>query len=417
MIRKLTVSICLLFSLFSFAQEGTSSPYSFYGIGDVRFKGTAETRAMGGLMIFPDSIHINLQNPASYASLKYTTFSVGGSHSTTQLKTETQKENARRTTMDYFAVGLPLGKFGAGFGLIPYSSVGYKIQAKSMIDEVASYRKFTGTGGVNKAFLGLGYKITPNFSIGADVTYNFGKIETSSLQSVETVQFGSREMNNSDITGASFNAGLSYSAKLTDKLQLFSALTYSPESNLNLKNGRRISTVQFTPVGGEIEVDFEVINVANTTLKMPSKLTFGAGIGELKKWVIGGEVTLQQSKNQENRFLDIDNSMFENAIKYAVGGYYIPNYNSFSSYFEKVTYRAGLRFENTGLILQNKSIQDAGVTVGMGLPLGGTFSNMNIGFEYGKRGTIYGGLVEENYANISVGLSLNDRWFVKRKYD
>lgn len=417
MIRKLTVSICLLFSLFSFAQEGTSSPYSFYGIGDVRFKGTAETRAMGGLMIFPDSIHINLQNPASYASLKYTTFSVGGSYSTTKLKTETQKENARRTTMDYFAVGLPLGKFGAGFGLIPFSSVGYKIQAESMIDDVTSYRKFTGTGGVNKAFLGMGYKITPNLSIGVDVSYNFGKIETSSLQAVESVQFGSREMNNSDITGASFNAGLSYSAKLTEKLQLFSALTYSPESNLNLKNGRRVSTVQFTPVGGEIEVDFEVIDVANTTLKMPSKLTVGVGVGELRKWVVGGEVTLQQSKNQQNRFLDIDNAMFENAIKYTLGGYYIPNYNSFTSYFEKITYRAGLRFENTGLILQNKSIQDAGVTLGMGLPLGGTFSNMNIGFEYGKRGTVYGGLVEENYANISIGLSLNDRWFVKRKYD
>ena len=64
MIKKIIVSIGLLFSLVSFSQEGTSSPYSFYGIGDVRFKGTAETRSMGGVSVFPDSIHINLQNPA-----------------------------------------------------------------------------------------------------------------------------------------------------------------------------------------------------------------------------------------------------------------------------------------------------------------------------------------------------------------
>jgi hypothetical protein len=30
--------------------------------------------------------------------------------------------------LDYLAVGLPLGKIGVGFGLIPYSSVGYQIQ-------------------------------------------------------------------------------------------------------------------------------------------------------------------------------------------------------------------------------------------------------------------------------------------------
>jgi hypothetical protein len=36
--------------------------------------------------------------------------------------------------------------------------------------------------GLNKAFLGLGYQVSSNFSVGADAQYNFGKIETSSLE-------------------------------------------------------------------------------------------------------------------------------------------------------------------------------------------------------------------------------------------
>ena len=56
-------------------------------------------------------------------------------------------------------------------------------------------------------------------------------------------------------------------------------------------------------------------------------------------------------------------------------------------------------------------------TLGVGLPLGGTFSNVNIGFELGKRGTTNAGLIQENYANFTLALSLNDRWFVKRKFD
>ena len=117
MIKKSILIACLFLSLVSFAQEGTSSPYSFYGIGDIRFKGAAENRSMAGLAIAPDSIHINLQNPAGYSDLKLTSFSLGGTYNTTSQKTNTQSGSARRTTLDYLAVGLPLRKLGMGFGL------------------------------------------------------------------------------------------------------------------------------------------------------------------------------------------------------------------------------------------------------------------------------------------------------------
>ena len=90
MIKKIIVSACLLLSLVSFAQEGTSSPYSFYGIGDVRFKGTVESRSMAGVAVEQDSIHINLENPASFANLKLTTFTVGGTYYTTKLKSDSK---------------------------------------------------------------------------------------------------------------------------------------------------------------------------------------------------------------------------------------------------------------------------------------------------------------------------------------
>jgi hypothetical protein len=77
MIKKIVVSACLLLSLVSFAQEGTASPYSYYGIGDIRFKGTVENQSMGGLRLFSDSIHVSLRNPAAYGRLKLTTYTVG----------------------------------------------------------------------------------------------------------------------------------------------------------------------------------------------------------------------------------------------------------------------------------------------------------------------------------------------------
>lgn len=422
MIKKFILPICFFFTLISFAQEGTSSPYSFYGIGDVKFKGTAENRAMGGLTIFPDSIHLNFQNPASYPTLKLTTFTIGGSYLTTKLKTESQEQKARRTTMDYLALGLPLGKFGAAFGLMPYSSVGYRVQNTEVInDQVTYFRKYSGTGGLNKAFLGLGYAITPNFSIGADLSYNFGKIETKTLLFAEdndvSVQYGTREKNMSDISGFTLNTGLMYHTKITNKISLYGSMTYSPESTLKSDNERNITTIQYMASGGEIDVDNVSVAVENTTIKLPAKFSFGAGLGDSKKWMIGTEVTLQQSSNFGNRFNDIDDVEFENAVKYSIGGSFTPNFNSYTNYFDKITYRGGLRYENTGLIVNEQSIKDAGVTLGVGLPLPGVFSNINVGFEFGQRGTTKANLVQENYANITIGLSLNDKWFVKKLYN
>lgn len=418
MIKKLIIPVFLFLNSISFAQQGTSSPYSFYGIGDVKFKGTAENRAMGGLTIYSDSIHLNIQNPATYSILKLTTFSLGGTYLTSNLSTSNQSEKARRTAVDYLAVGLPLGKFGVGFGLMPYSSVGYNIQSNiaATANNPQEIKQYSGTGGINKVFFGVGYALTKKLSVGIDYSYNFGKIQTYSFRFIEGIQYGTREKNLSDITGGTLTAGVNFNTPINKKLNGFVSLTYSPDSKLSSLNSRNIATIQYSSSGAEIIVEPLDVNVANTNLTIPSKLAIGFGVGQNKKWMLGTEITYQKSSNMGNRFNDINNVNYENSTRFAIGGFYIPNYNTFSKYYEKIIYRGGLRYENTGLIINNTSVKDYAVTAGLGLPLMGVFSNINIGLEYGQRGTTSANLVQENYTNISIGFSLNDKWFQKRRY-
>jgi long-subunit fatty acid transport protein len=424
MIKKIIVSVCLLISLATFAQESTSSPYSFYGIGDIKFKGTVESRSMGSLSVLPDSIHLNIQNPAHFAGLKLTTFSIGGTYANTKSESESQEAKARRSTLDYMAVAIPVGKLGIGFGLIPYSSLGYKIGKTETIsdpDTRTVYSRYEGSGGVNKVFIGFGYQITKKLNFGADVQYNFGTIDTHSLQYQTNLQYGSRENNSSELRGLNVDLGLSYQTKVSKKYTFLSSLTYTPESKLVLNNSRNIEVVELLISSQVRTIERQTVVVADTEIKLPSKLSFGAGFGQTKKWLVGGEVTMLKNSVLTNRFDDIDSEShlthFENSVRYSVGGYFIPNYNSYSNYYKRVVYRAGFRYENTGLVIYDKSINDFAGNIGLGLPLGGTFSNINIGLEIGKRGTKYYNLVEENYFNISVGLSLSDKWFVKRKFD
>jgi hypothetical protein len=415
MIKKIIVSACLLLSLISFAQEGTSSPYSFYGIGDIRFKGTVENRSMAGVAVEQDSIHINLQNPASFANLKYTAFALGGTYNTTTLKTDAKSEKARRTTLDYLAVGLPFGKIGVGFGLIPYSSVGYKIESISA-DANVNNRRYNGTGGLNKAFLGVGYKITPNFSVGADAQYNFGKIETNTLEFATGIPIGTRELNRADLSGVNFNMGAMYKTKLNDKLNVYTSLNYTLGNTLTSKNTRNIATVAYNSGFNLAVVDVLGERKDTLNLKFPSKISLSAGIGESQKWLIGGKLSYQKSAGQANTYNDFDNVQYGRYASASLGGYYIPNYGSFTSYAKRIVYRGGLKYERTGLFVNGEPINDIGLTVGLGLPITGSLSNVNIGFELGKKGTTVAGLVQENYANISIGFSLNDKWFVQRKF-
>ncbi len=416
MIKKIIVSSCLLFSFTSFAQQGTASPYSFFGIGDVRYKGTAEMRSMAGIGVEQDSIHINLDNPASFANLKLTTFTLGGSLATTQLKNASSSSGVQRVTLDYLAVGLPMGKFGVGFGLIPFSSVGYKIESIAT-DATQNSKRFDGSGGLNKVFFGLGYKISPSLSFGADVHYNFGKIETTNLEFLSGIPIGTKEMNNVILSGFNFNMGLLFQTSLTKKMNLYSSLNYTHESTLKSSNTTTISTVSIDSQFNTTVVDAAGDVVTSVDLKTPSKFTLGLGIGESKKWVIAAQVSARDAAALGNTFNSFSNVSYGKYQKYSLGGYFIPNYSSFSNYVKRLVYRAGLKYEKTGLVVNSQSIKDMGLVLGIGFPITGSFSNANIGLEFGKKGTIQSNLIQENYVNLCLSLSLNDRWFQQRKYN
>jgi hypothetical protein len=415
MIKKILLGSLMLLSLNTFAQESTASPYSSYGIGELKFKGTVENKSMGGLGIIPDSIHLNLQNPASLASLRLTSFSIAGTYSTFNLKSTSASEKARRTSLDYITLAIPAGRMGFSIGLIPFSSVGYKIQNLSN-DDTQRDSQYTGSGGISRVFVAAGYKLTPKLSVGLDFGYNFGKLEDNSIVFFPRAQFGSRELNTAQIKGINLNTGAIYKTKYK-KYDVVASLTVSPSTNWSSSNTRSTAKVTFDPNTGTENTygSDTLVYVPNSRIKLPSRFAIGSGIGQAKKWFAGFESTFQGKSSFGDQ--NVLNVSYEEAFKLSIGGYYIPNYNSFSNYFSRVTYRAGLRHENTGLVVKSKSIKDKAVTFGLGLPVGGNFSTINIGLEYGKRGTTAVNLVEENYLNISIGLSFSDKWFTKRKID
>ena len=78
MIRNILLVFILITSSAITAQRTSSSPYSFFGIGDEFNPVTVEQSAMGGIGVaFNHYKYLNFTNPAAYANLRYTTYSFG----------------------------------------------------------------------------------------------------------------------------------------------------------------------------------------------------------------------------------------------------------------------------------------------------------------------------------------------------
>lgn len=415
MIKKIVFLTTLVLTCTVYSQEGgTSSPYSFYGIGLQQFRGTVENKAMGGMSLYSDSLHLNIINPAQLGKLRFVNFTVGGNHQATSFKETDLEGNATNTTFDYLALGFPISKKGAvSFGLMPWSTVGYDIDSST--DVVVN--RFSGTGGLNRVFLSAGYEVSKGLYLGATAAYNFGNIQNTVLRTQENVELGSREANRTDFSGVAWEFGAQYETKVSEKLELRASVQYTVASEIAASNSRTVSSVIFSDLGLTEDFDTRETTIQDTDFSLPSSVSLGLGIGESKKWFLGAEYKVGETSNFFNNSFRTNGVRFLDSDTYTLGGFYIPNYNSVTSYFERVTYRAGFRYQELGLRISNQDISEFGISFGVGLPARRNISNLNLTFEYGQRGTTEANLVQEDFFNVGISLSLNDIWFLKRKFN
>lgn len=426
MIRKIVIAIVYISTVGMYAQDGTVSPYSFFGIGDLNNESTVENQMMGGIGVYADSIHINLKNPAAFGKLGLevmdreglVTYTAGVSNKQFTLKSFTEEQQSSITNLDYLALGFSVGKgLGMGFGIKPYSSVGYNLVDERTVSGNSLVNVYSGEGGLTRVFYSVGYEIFKDVSIGATVNFNFGTLDSERLQQVEDVQFGTFDRRSSRVNGFDFNYALNYSPIIKGRNRLHTSIRVNTQGNLVSKNDRQLGSFSVSTGVNieEVEVDLVSQNLKNTELKIPTTTTLGIGYGEDYKWFIGAEYSFQEMSSFENTFLGAESIVYEDASSFALGAFITPEHGSFTSYFKRITYRAGLRLDKTGMLVNDVDINNFGITFGLGLPLGRSFSNLNLGFEFGKRGTTRANLIEESYFKFNVGLSLNDRWFQKRK--
>ena len=422
-IKNYSLIILLVLSTsFVVSQTNTGSPYSLNELGEINFLGNVSNLSMGGIDSAIDSIEFNINNPSSLAKLKTTNYLIGTFYKSTGISNVNSTDNINTANINYIAVGIPTKRFGFGFGVLPYSSVGFNLQSTDEYNTANSInsRLFGAEGNINRAFVSIGLPLLKYLSLGASANYNFGKFNYEKFNLIENVNYGIFSNSSSEISGFTYNFSSNLSIPLKNDFTLNLVYSFYPDGDLDSFNIESLytsntSSITLESLGDFVDIDLNSRGLENTKLPVPKKSIYSLGLEKKNSWFIGFQYESKLSSNFENVFLDTQNVSYRDSNSLSIGGYIIPDSSSLTSYWKRVKYRFGIKNEKKSIIVNNLPINHFSLNLGLGLPIAG-LSKANLGLEIGKVGD-NNSLVKENYFALRLGLSLNDVWFIKRKYN
>lgn len=397
-------------SLTSFSQSISSSPYSLYGLGSVYDADFGVIPSIGSSGIaLPSDTFINNLNPASlgYLPQNHFMFDIGGKAIGTTYQSGSKSESRNNFQFSHIAFAFPISKnSGFSVALRPYSSAAFKISNLKLPIENSQdyyYLTATGSGGLNDFDFSYGYRFGKKFSVGVSAAVLFGN--TSDSRSFLIMNSITNIQKKTSYNGVRATLGAQYKIDSTFTV----ATTFKVPTRVN---AAKVQTVQ--TVSSDVVTTIES-NVASDTDDYYMPLEMGIGISKRFKnnvnMTLDYEKSLWSNSNQSELY-----GNFVNQDRFALGFTYSTKKN-IRKYWDRVQYAMGANFDTGYLEVDGKRVNNAAISFGLTLPLENTYSALHISYSYGQKGKISDNLIKENYHKISLNLSLDGIWFIKRKID
>ncbi|MDR0714818.1 MAG: hypothetical protein LBF89_11270 [Bacteroidales bacterium] len=397
-------SLCLM------AQNSTSSPFSIFGIGEIESRDFGVSTGMGNATIGLRSRNLlNHRNPAGLGgidTLKFI-FDFSGSVKFSDFTTSALHERATNFNFKNLAVGFRVTRrWTVSVGLSPYTNVGYSISKPELIE--GSLDRFnviyTGDGGVNRFYWSNSMELFKGLTAGVSASYYFGTVtHTETAPSIVISETMTANKINLDF-------GMQYSHLFQQHTRVTVGGVYSYKSDFKLYRSQMIANQSSGYILKEEKIPDK---------KMFLPESYGAGFSVWRnknnaEWLFSADCYRQNWSVNNERLRGI---VYTNSRMYNAGVQFTPNTKRPSGYMEIIRYQIGACYNESYMAINGRQMKDYSVSVGVGLPFFRGLSYVNVAAVIGQSATGYRGGIKENYALLSVNLSLIESWFKKAKYD
>lgn len=389
------------------AQNNTSSPYSYYGYGELMSHDITNPTGMASLS-YSDGSVLNINNPAALSqldSLKFM-FQFGMSAKFSKLNQGNDDDTFNDLNFSKLAFGFKAAPgYGVAVSLAPYTSLGYDITNVEFIEGGTDYvvRSLKGTGGLNQLILSNGFQLTKNLSLGVNGIYIFGN-NSRDESIIPQGGTASTYLNTSKLisSGLNFNVGAQYQFNFIDN-SIVLGMKYQPKIGIRAK--REIEVVNLGTVSYN--------DTDRGRYEVPEIYGFSLGINKGKQLWIGADYLLE--KWSETKKFEKDNQLVDRN-KFSLATIYKANDGYATKFFKKLTYRFGAFYDTGYMKVRDERITTRGFSFGVGMPLARGKGMINMSLEFGQMGLTANNLVREDYGKINIELNLFENWFIKRKY-
>lgn len=424
---RIALSVCLLIvcccgNLFG---QASRTPFSAFGIGEYYGNATASQQGMAGVGVSnPTYLWVNNINPALLVFngiSGITTFQAGILGEQRIIKDATNKDKSRGGNLNYLLLALPIksGKWVTSIGLMPYTGMNYKFAYKETVPggEVAVDFLEKGSGGINQVAWSHGVAINKRISVGARASYLYSSIENSFTNTVildsTRISFTPDVHQRFYYKGFAFTGGVSFHLdSLFDKNYRFNfGAVYDLKTDLRTDY---LQTLLRTNVAAQNVGTDTLILESNGKTVIPAVTQVGVSFGRANQWVFAVDARYTDFKNFSQ--YRAQQSPVQKGWRVAAGFELTPNPSSLSSYLKVITYRTGVSLEEYPYLVNGNAVRDFGTNFGLSLPVARGCS-VDLSGRWGRRGSIDTNTIEEKYFKLYFGVTFNDRWFIKRRFD
>lgn len=437
-VRSIAILILLNFSIVLCGQQNTDSPYSRYGVGLLKAQDFNSSFSTGGIgqawrpsiykPVIYDSLarsnvnlndrqtnFINVLNPAAVSNISLTTYEVGLLSQNVRYTNASQERQGNNTALNHFALAFPLGENTAvAVGIRPFSFMGYNYSLSQSIQSINTTNVYEGRGGINEVFIATAKQFGKHLSIGVKGQYLFGNIQqTKRIVYSDNSFFNTIDRSELAASSVAFQTGVQYFTALNAKYRMVIGATLSPIDEISAKRTSLLATYTGDENFERLKDTLILGQNQSVDLAIPSSTAIGVNIERNGIWTAGIDLTM----TTWNKVEEVDQVSFQDAYQINAGFEKFNQSNAFGSYFKKMGYRIGGRYHSGLMEIEGTAISEMAIAAGIILPMKKTFSTINFGIELGRRGQNANGLTEEDFLNVHFGLTINDKWFIKRKYD
>ena len=411
MIKNVSIVLMLMLLVLpdAQAQNGTSSPLSIFGIGEIEVRDFGRTTAMGSVGIgFQSDNFLNRRNPAGLSAIDTLRFilDVSASLKMSQFKTKTLREQSTVFSFKSLAVGLRLSKmWTSSVGLSPYSNVGYKFTDTQMLSGMEFTTVYSSSGGINRVYWGNAFELFKGFSIGVNSSFIFGNI----TQSEDMSAFSIKDTYN--VSKLYFDFGAQYAHWFGQYTKVIIGGIYGNKSKMFIQHRRNNSGMERDQ------------RLPDRKSYIPE--TYGGGFSILRnkraaEWVFAADCqywnwSVDPYSYSKGKFRYSDSRILSAGLRLT------PNTHYAEKYFQAIRYHLGASYNESYLKINGYQMVDLSVSLGLGLPFVNNRTHersyVNIAAIFGESGTGQKGGITERYVLFSVNLSLIERWFAKWQFD